>query len=352
MSKKLKYGIAVLVLLALLLFILKTLYQAGSFKKITPHFEGSEMSFITGIPGPEDLEIDREEGLMYISSTDRWSALEGVKTNGGIYIMNLKEQDPPKPMWTDFTKQFNPHGISFLEHGNTKYLFVVNHNWEGDYVESFEIRNDSLFHLKTFSDDMLCCPNDVLAVDADKFYVTNDHGNKDGLKRTLEDYLQIPQSYLMYYNGEEFSVVFDKLKYANGINASSDGKTIYLTHTIGRQLLTLDRNKSSGELSLISKTNLNSGVDNIDVDNEGNIWIASHPKMLSFAGHATDRNKISPSQVLKLTPKPERGEYEVREVFLDDGSKLSGSSVAVVHKNQMYVGVVFQEKILKGKLGN
>jgi len=43
-------------------------------------------------------------------------------------------------------------------------------------------------------------PNDVVAVAPDQFYVTNDHGYPHGFMLTLEDYLQLPASSLLYCN--------------------------------------------------------------------------------------------------------------------------------------------------------
>jgi len=118
-----------------------------------------------------------------------------------------------------------------------------------------------------------------------------------------------------------------------------------VTHTTGRELLTFSRNKETGELKLLDKLNLQSGLDNIHVDDEDNLWIASHPKMLKFIGHAKDSTNKSPSQVFKLTPSTNTN-YLVEEVYLNEGEQLSGSSVAVQYKNELLVGVVFDHKVL------
>ena len=195
----------------------------------------------------------------------------------------------------------------------------------------------------------MCCPNDVVAVAKDKFYVTNDHGSRQGLKRTLEEYLRLPFSYLLYFDGMELSKAYGGLRYGNGVNISHDGKLLYISTTIGQNLLTFDRNLESGNLTLKNKTHLKTGLDNIDVDRDGNIWIAAHPKLLAFVSHAKDSSKVSPSQVLKLVPNDSEG-YTVEEVYLDEGVNLSGSSVAVHHKTDLFIGAVFDRKILRIKL--
>jgi arylesterase/paraoxonase len=245
---------------------------------------------------------------------------------------------------------FRPHGISFLAQDSVDYLFVVNHTDERDFVELFRIKNDTLFHQKSFSAPSMCCPNDVVGIDTNRFYVTNDHGTKKGWMRKVEDYLRIPWSYLLYFNGKNFSKVYEGLTYGNGVNVSNDGRKLYLTHTTGRELLTFDRNKETGELKLLNLLNLKSGLDNIHVDDEGNLWIASHPKMLKFIGHAKDSIDKSPSQVFKLTPEGNSSNYRVEEIYLNEGDQLSGASVAVQYKNDLLVGVVFDHKILRATL--
>jgi arylesterase/paraoxonase len=82
------------------------------------------------------------------------------------------------------------------------------------------------------------------------------------------------------------------------------------------------------------------------VDAEGNLWIAAHPKLLAFVGHAKDSLKRSPSQVLKLTPKA-GSDYAVEEMWMDAGDQLSGSSIALRHRDELYVGGVFQPRVIR-----
>jgi hypothetical protein len=68
--------------------------------------------------------------------------------------------------------------------------------------------------------------------------------------------------------------------------------------------------------------------------------------MLAFVSHSKNPAKHSPSQVLKLTPDA-LGGYVVKEIYLDDDQQLSGSNVAVRYNNDIFVGVVFESKILR-----
>ena len=332
-------------IVALLYLVGNTLYTAGSFKSIHPHTEGTILEVYGNTPGPEDMTMDQESGLLFISSCDRRKLLNGLDSDDGIYVLSPDSPLPPRKVATTYKGEFHPHGISFLK-GETASLFVVNHNKAGNFIEIFEYRVDTLFHLRSITDESMCCPNDVVAVAKDKFYVTNDHGTRQGLKRTMEDYLRLPFSYLLYFDGQRFSKVYGGLRYGNGVNISHDGALLYLSTTTGQNLLTFNRNLETGVLTLKNKTPLKTGLDNIDVDSEGNLWIAAHPKLLAFVSHSKDPAKVSPSQVLKLVPDNSGG-YTVEEMFVDEGINLSGSSIAVHYKNNLFVGAVFESKILR-----
>jgi len=351
MKRKTVFIIIIAVLGILALYILNTLYSAGVFKTLKPHLEGTIKTIYTTMPGTEDLDIDYQKGLLFVSSTDRWEQLKGKPVEGGIYLLQLDSGIAPRKLPTTYKGVFRPHGISFFSKEGGDYLFVVNHRSDDDsYVELFQFKNDTLFYKKSFSDRLLFSPNDVVGVDSNQFYVTNDHGTKKGKGRMAEDYLRLPWSYLLYYNGAQFTKAYEGLTYGNGVNVSNDGSKLYVTHTTGRELLTFSRNKQTGELKLLDKLNLESGLDNIHVDDEGNLWIASHPKMLKFIGHAKDSINKSPSQVFKLTPATNGTDYTVEEVYLNEGEQLSGSSVAVQYKNELLVGVVFDHKVLRATL--
>lgn len=341
-------GAAIVVVLIVLL--IRTLYTAGTFTSIQNHFEGRVLQTFVNMPGTEDLDIDREQGLLFISSSDRWKNQKGQPGDDGIYLLDLNGQSESRKLTTNFKGEFHPHGISFLKKDSISYLFVINHNKQGNFVEKFIYRNDMLDHIKTIDDPALCCPNDVVAVDSSKFYVTNDHGSPGGMKRTLEDYLVIPRSYLLYYNGQSFSKAWTGISYGNGVNVSADCKKLFLATTTGRTLYTFNRNTETGELSLVNELNLESGLDNISVDPDGTLWIASHPKLLAFVGHAKDPNKKSPSQILQLTPENEG--YKVKEIYLNDGTEISGSSIALHFKNEIFVGDVFESKLLRAELAH
>ena len=340
----------IILLFGIIYFTGSTIIDAGSFKTIKNEFNGEVIQVYESMQGPEDLDIDRENGLLFISSSDRWALRKDKPApNDGIYVLNIESGEEPKKIETDYSGNFHPHGISLLKKGEETFLFVVNHNSNGDFVERFKYENSRLYHQKSFSDPTMCCPNDLVAVDEDKFYVTNDHGNKVGLMRVFEDYLKIASSYLLYFDGTEYRKAYEGLNYANGVAISNDGQQLYLTHTTGREMLTFNRKPESGYLDIKNTLKLGTGVDNITVDEVGNIWIGAHPKLFSFVEHSKDTSKNSPSELLKITPH-KSNTFSIERVFTNDGSQLSGSSVGISFNGEVFIGVVFENKLLRGKL--
>ena len=348
-----KPAIITLIVLALVVggLIVKTYYDAGEFKEINPHFK-AECKSITGVLSSEDITIDPKTGMAFISSADRrnqWSSSSHVQ-KGAIYGLDLNSRDPELVNLTaDFAEEFNPHGIGLWIGKNGKSLFVVNHRQDGHFVEIFDFKDNRLIHRESIQGALMHSPNDVIPVGPRAFYVTNDHGNRSELGRVVEEYLQLARALVLYYDGDDFRIVAEGLAYSNGINLSPDGKTIYVAATVGQEICVYDRDKGTGDLKLRHTIDLRTGPDNIEVDESGNLWIGCHPKLLTFVKYSKGPEKLSPSQVLKVTvQKPDS--YTVDEIYLNSGEPLSGSSVAAVYKDTMLIGSVFDARVLLCKL--
>jgi len=166
-----------------------------------------------------------------------------------------------------------------------------------------------------------------------------------------EEYLQLARSYVLYYDGKNFRKVAEGLAYANGINMSSDGQTVYVAATVGQKIYVYNRDRSTGDLSLRSTIEAGTGVDNIEIDQKGDLWIGCHPKLLTFVKYSKSPGVLSPSQVIKVE-KRTSGSYEVKEIYLNNGQLMSGSSVAAVFKDTLLIGSVFDERFLLCNLQN
>ncbi len=327
-------------------WLFNLLRTAGQFKSIESHF-ACECSPVSGLSGAEDITIHPKTGIAYISACDRRSINNGKIVPGAIFSYNLKTSRPKLVNLTpEAGNNFQPHGISLYTGRNGKdALFVINHGGGIHKIEIFDLKDGMLVHSKTISDPMLVSPNDLAAIGPDQFYVTNDHKYVSGFKKVFEEYLKLKVSNVVFYNGSGFSEAASGFGYANGINSSHDGKTIYLAATIEGSLHIFDRNSDSGKLTLKNSINMKTGLDNIEINQDGSLWIGAHPKLLTFVQHSKNPSKKSPSQILHIIPL-DSGKFDTKEVYLNKGEQLSGSSVAAVYQNRMLIGSVFEDKIL------
>lgn len=323
---------------------IKTLSDSGSFKVINPHYDGNCLQ-VEGVVGPEDITV-LNSGLALISSDNRRLTFKGTPVQGHIFSYNLNDTFSKIEKLTDGVDfEFHPHGISAYESSDKVVLFVVNHRKNKNTIEIFHLINNKLLFKKTIYHDLLNSPNDIVAINENEFYVTNDHGSYSNLGKLLEDYLQLSKSNVIYYDGETFNVVINKLQYANGINLNKNKTKLFVAETIGKSISIYNRNSKTNELSFQQEVYVNSGVDNIEMDSDDNLWIGSHPQVLKFVKHAKDQKYHSPSQVIKLI-KNSNEQYTIDEVYLDDGSMYSGSSVATTYKNILLIGAVFEDYFL------
>ena len=352
MKKTVRYGLisAGVVVLLLVLFVVKTLWVAGEFKNLEFH-ETGQYRAVASLAGAEDITVDPATGMAFISCNDRRAAMAGKPEQGAIYAYDLRSEAPiPVSLTQDVAFKFHPHGISFYAAPDgKKFLFVVNMGHDAHFhdaskrgrIEIFEYADNRLVHKRTVADDSLHSPNDILGVGAGKFYVTNDHGATSRLGKLAEDYLQLPLAHVLYFNGSSFSKAADGLSYANGIAASPDGKTVYVASTVKGYLRVYSRNPATGELVQSQEIDLGTGLDNIEVDTAGDLWIGCHPKLLTFVKHSKDPAVASPSQVLRVRVG-DGPPHDVTEIYLNDGAALSGSSVAMHYGNRLLIGSVYQ----------
>lgn len=340
--------LATLLLAVLGWFLAHLIPAAGVFAELEPTgAEGCRRVDIA--PGTEDVTIDAERNMAFVSAADRraWfneTGAGGVNPQNGIYALALDGSDDVRRVSPPM-ENFLPHGISLWRGPNgTRRLFVINHPPSGEhFVEIFAVDADGgLSHLESVSFKAMHSPNDVLAAGPREFYATNDRGYTEGFMSTLEAYMALPLSSVVYFDGEEGSIIAEGLTYANGINQSADGKTVYIAEFLKRRVSVYDRDLKTGALEKRRTLNVNTGPDNIEIAKDGALWIAGHSKVFEFLAHAKDENKIAPSHIIRLDP--ETG--EMRDVFISTEGEISGSSVGAVWDDTLIVGAVFDSHVM------
>lgn len=332
------------------------LSAAGYFTAIRQEVP-ADCQAVASVPGPEDIIVDHKNNVAFVSALDRraimaTSGKAGDAIRGGIYVIDLTQpvdQWQLAPVTPAEPAALRPHGIDLYEgEDGSRRLFVVNHAPDGtEAVLIYDVAEDnSLTLVKSVTSSLLVSPNDVVAVGPESFYVTNDHGAKPGLARTLEDILLLRNGSVVYFDGSKMSQAADRLSYPNGINVSDDGRHIYVASTLGMALHVYDRDVINGSIKAVDYARLGTGVDNIDVLPDGSLLMAAHPHIVDFVSHSTDPDALSPSQVVRVALNENGGGGEAGTIYLNLGEELSGISVAAGYKDLMLLGNVFSSKIL------
>lgn len=334
-----KLLIALLIIVVLILaFVLYTFSSTGFFREIN-NTESYEVIAEIPMKGAEDFTISYDEGFMIISQDDRAGRRDGNPSQGHLYYLDLDSGDfKPKKLTANYELPFFPHGISLLKLDSSKYqLLVVNHA-RGHTIEKFELYGDSLVYISTLKDVSMVSPNDVVALDEESFYFTNDHGYTSYWGRMAENYLGLSVSNVIFYDGA-YKKVADGISYANGINISEDRKQVLVAapRSFSLEYYNIE---PDGNLTFDKSLDVGTGIDNIELDKNGDLWMGAHPSLLAFTSYAGGKAPIAPSEVIKVTG--EKGE----SLYENDGDFISASSVAAPYKDLLIIGTVMDESLV------
>jgi arylesterase / paraoxonase len=138
--------------------------------------------------------------------------------------------------------------------------------------------------------------------------------------------------------------------YANGINFDANRNLLFVASP-RKFLIKVFSVQTDGALEFIEDIDCNSGVDNIEFDTEGNLWVGAHPNLLRFAAYAKGKEATSPSEIIKIKYNG-KNDYTVETVYLEDGSEMSASTVAAPFGNLLITGNVKDDAFLILKKAN
>lgn len=325
----------------------RLIVDGGLLVSVVPHAPGACRQ-VGEVPGPEDFALDRERKLLYVSSHNR----RHPRSRGALYVVDLRQPLAAlaaRPLRADYPEDFRPHGLSLLiRPGGERLLYAVSHPEAGprplDFgrrhrIEIFAVEGDGLRHAGGLSDEALVNPNDIHVRAEDDIYITRDHGAATPIGKMLEEMLPLARSSILHYNGRSFRVAAEGILYANGV--TSAGPRLYVAACLGRAVLEYAID-APGRLRLQRRLPLPSLPDNLEWDEHGELWTATHPAPLLFWAHALNARWRSPSQALRISLP----EGSVEQVYANPGTEISGSSVAVSLGDKMLIGAVFERHLL------
>lgn len=317
------------------------MYSTGFFRTIDKKFDGSILKKVS-IDGVEDITINQKEGFAIISSTKRKNLPPVEQENGDLYLIDLKNMESKPILLTqNFDKPFAPHGISIYTKDSITTIAAVNHTTNGEYIELFKLTKSKLTHHKTLHNDLIIAPNDIVLLDEETFYFTNDHIYKNGFMRFIEEFLGLPFSNVIFYDGKKFKEAAKGISYANGINFEKNKNLIFVASPRKFKIKVYEK-QPDNSLTFIEDIYCGSGVDNIEFDTNNNLWVGAHPNLLQFMSYANSYHNITPSEIIKIQYF-KKGDYKVETIYLEKGEEMSGSTVAAPFENLILMGNVMDK---------
>ncbi|KAF9971651.1 Serum paraoxonase/lactonase 3 [Actinomortierella ambigua] len=337
---------------------------------------------IADIHGPEDIEISTEHNLAFISSDNRsWRASSWyfhrpstkTETNGGIFslpLWNNRKSKSKEVKLVDYPlDDFHPAGMSIFSqsdpntHKKIHRLFVINHSHKGDRVELFnyEAKDNTLVYVRSIESSDFTAPKGIVAVDLDRFYLTNQNAMSTKYGKFVEDAASLALGSIVYYNGQETRKVLRYLKNPSGIARSADNKQLYVASFSDRAVHIYNRTEDvlTGELEKDDDVWVGNHVEHLTIDDvTGDIYVASHPSYSAYLRHRLGYLPQAPSHIVKLerlvpdhflhpdepvglpniAQDPRVVKWEVRDLYYSAGDDISASSVAAVHNQQLILG--------------
>jgi len=308
-------------------------------KNINEHFAGTCTNFNMSGSG-EDIQIDREYGLAYVSLFDRQALANKEPVEpGDILVIDLNQTPLKANSALIDGPSLRPHGLSlFIDPIGQRHLFVINHpenrKTGKEKIERYIEKNPGEFqHQETFMSPMISRANDLVAVSERQFYVAQDVDRSSGEKLTG----------LVYFNGKDYSEVATDIQSGGGINTSQDYKTLYISETGGKTIRVVSRNLSTGKISTLQNIDLGTSPDNINVAEDGSLWIGAHSNILALVMHFI-MGSNAPSQILRIDLSGK--EPEIREIYLNSGQQISASSGGTTYGGKLLIGSITAKKLL------
>ncbi|MGJ4745369.1 arylesterase [Leptospira sp. SA-E8] len=314
-------------------------------------------SKVSGMPGPEDLAIDREAGLLYVSSHER-----RIKDQEGkLFYLDLNSSPlEPKLLELEYPKNFRPHGISLLNQNGKYRLYVISHItlYKEHSIEVFErtekpstkSKAGKWKHIQTLQDPLVTSPNDLSVASENEIFVSNDHGEGGFMLYLFHDLFRMKRSEIAYYDGKSWSSLGNPVSLGNGVLyvKRPDGKEfLYRSAFNEGTVLKFDINRVGGKITLGEPKSivLGSGPDNLEIDEKGTIYTVTHPSVMKFLKHASNAESHSPTKIFTISP-----DDSIREIFSNSGELISAGSTALSYKERVYIAQVFNDFILQCQL--
>jgi hypothetical protein len=338
---------AIMLGVALVTIIGRTLWVNGVFSSVKPGFSGT-CKVAGDLPGVQDIEI--AGGMAFLSV----SSARGPDAADGIYAMALNGAAKAVKL-AGSPKDFHPRGIglSHTPDGKSVFLLAVNKRSSGRFsIDSFEVTDPqghpALVAQGTIEGGQLVNPQDVAVAGVSSFYVANGTAGKNPLIHGLQTYGLISGGNILYFNGNIFRVAVDGLYGTRSLVMTPDGTHLVVGGLLSRTLTAFSREPFNGQLTEVGNITLPAGPEKISVDAQGSLWVAGHADLSQWRDFNTKPAQHSASQIFRVTllnGVPQ----DATQVYGNDGTEIGGASVAVDVGSRLLMGSSLDRRLLDCK---
>lgn len=350
MKKIIKFGPVFIIFFGIISFVyFKAMARLGEFSTIIPRFDGKCEIALSQSQGIEDfalIENSENKNILIYAALNREEFRKNKNIRGAIHASPIDNFTQSNDKSLGVPKNFQPVGIGVLK-GQTNILMAINNADGKSIVEIFHIDNDfNAHHVQSVEINGAKRLNDVVPLSENSFYVTNESKyENNSFLNIVMNFLNLDKTgAIYYYDGKTEKKLYEGLSFANSIALSNDGKKLYATGTLSRNLLIFDRNNQNNEIKLSDEVFLGTGADNINIDNENRLFIAAHPKIFTLIKKMWFGGENTPSQVIVIEPSQNGKGGNIDQVYIDKGSAEFGeTSSAVKIDNKLIMGSIYSK---------
>ncbi len=310
---------------------------------------------VCGFHNPEDLAVVPGGEFLLVSEMGAFMthepttlALLDIARSQRVPLTIDWETDEPR--WGDpaclapNAAKFSPHGIDLITRDDGRHqVLVVNHGDE--QVEFFELiaagadsRLDWKGCAQPGNDAYM---NDVAGLKDGGFFVTH-MWNKSTPFETVVTQLTGGEKIGWVWEWQAASG-FTKLSGSdelmpNGITVSADNTKLFINIYMGNKTIKVDRltGEVEGEVAVRSP-------DNVVIDAEGNLWIASH--LHDPINDRCDDSQPGPCLLEFQVIKANSNDMTSKVAFQHKGEPMSYTTVALPHQGRLYMGSAHGDRV-------
>ncbi|KAI8964566.1 calcium-dependent phosphotriesterase [Daldinia sp. FL1419] len=311
-----------------------------------------EIKFPETIRSCEDSLLVQSKGLAILAcdpGREVWNTVMGIfipgpVANAELYAYNYSATGSPDSesltrfeiLGYDPNADLHTLGIAYDE--DNSLLYVTNHRQEGRTIELFKLDLDKFTatHFRTIRHPLFLSPNGIALLNDHEFLVTNDHYflmEKSRFLSTLETQLGLPLSTVLHVDispvledpeSPAKADIVARFAFPNGIELINE-TTVAIASTTNTAVFfyTISRpepaNSSSLTLTYKSSAQFPFWVDNIQMSDNGTLFVAGHPHPPTLSKYAFSRHNCGSPEVLATADAS-------FQQYCEDGRCLSGVS--------------------------